>query len=193
MRVPAQPLSGQPRVVVAFGDSITDGANSTADTDRRWPDRLDDRMQAAAHPRRPVSVVNAGLAGNRWVHDGVGPAGARRFQRDVLEVSGVTDVVIVLGINDIGIGWLYPPQQVNAGQLIAALRGAIDQARQLRTRVYLGTLLPYVGATYFDAALRDPDRPTYLHPRFDSGDHLHPKDAGHEAMAEAAARQGLLQ
>lgn len=198
-------------VVVAFGDSITDGAGSTLDANFRWPNLLDDRMQAVSS-RLPASVVNAGIAGNRWIHDGVGPSGVTRFGRDVLGVTGTTRVIVLLGINDIGIGRLYPPQNVTAEQIIGALQDVVAQARKRRVKIYLGTLLPYGGAAYFDAAgevkrqavnhyirqasgvdgiidfdraLRNPINPTAMLPLYDSGDHLHPSDAGHRAMADA--------
>ncbi|MBN5052894.1 SGNH/GDSL hydrolase family protein, partial [Stenotrophomonas maltophilia] len=199
--VPA--AGGKPVVMVAFGDSITDGAGSTVDRNFRWPNLLDDRVRSAG--LRKVSVVNGGIAGNRWLHDGVGPAGVSRFGHDVLAVSGASHAVLLLGINDIGIGQLHPPQAVSAAQLIDALRTSVQRARQRGIRVMLGTLLPYGGSGYFDAAgetkrqavndwiraaqgvdgvidfdriMRDPQRPTHLRPSYDSGDHLHPSDAG---------------
>lgn len=208
----AQAAQG-PRVIVAFGDSITDGANSSRDENMRWPNRLDDRLRSSARRVPAQSVVNAGLAGNRWLHAGVGPSGQSRFDRDVLRASAVTDAVIMMGINDIGIGQLYPPQRVTAEQLIAAVQQAADQAKRAGLRVYLGTLPPFAGAGYyteegeavrqalnhfirtargvhgvidFDQAVRDPARSGALDSRFDSGDHLHLNDAGYDAMAEAA-------
>ncbi|WP_203226374.1 SGNH/GDSL hydrolase family protein [Stenotrophomonas beteli] len=201
---------GRPVVMVAFGDSITDGAGSTVDRNFRWPNLLDDRVRSA--DLRGVSVVNAGIAGNRWLHDGVGPAGVSRFGHDVLAVSGASHAVLLLGINDIGIGQLHPPQAVSAAQLIDALGVSVQRARQRGIKVMLGTLLPYGGSGYFDAAgetkrqavndwiraaqgvdevidfdriMRDPKRPTHLRPDYDSGDHLHPSDAGYAAMADA--------
>lgn len=202
----------RPKVLVAFGDSITDGAATTLNANRRWPNLFDHRVQAAAATVGKVSVVNAGISGNRWLNDGVGPSGQSRFARDVLDVSGVTHAVILLGINDIGIGALYAPQNVSADQIIAAVRAAVARAKARQIKVYLGTLTPYAGAAYynaegeakrqainafvrsapgvdgvidFDSALRDPANPAALLPAYDSGDHLHPNDLGNQAMADA--------
>lgn len=199
------------RVLVTFGDSITDGRASTPGTNRRWSNRLDDRLRARAPPGI-FSVVNAGIAGNRWLHDSRGPSGASRFGRDVLDISGATDVILLLGINDIGVGAFVPGQRVAAGQVIAAIGAAAQRARARGLRVYLGTLLPFEGSDHFtaggeagrqainrwirtntrvngvidfDRAMRDPSHPARLLPAFDSGDHIHPNDAGHRAMAAA--------
>ncbi|MGO4700753.1 SGNH/GDSL hydrolase family protein [Dyella sp. 2RAB6] len=200
------------KVVVAFGDSITDGYGSTFGANRRWPNDLDNRVQAAADDLGRVSVVNAAISGNRWIYDGVGPAAVTRFAHDVAGVSGATHVMILLGVNDIGLGELYPPQNVSAGQIIAAMQATIAQAKASRIKIYLATLTPYNGASYYDAAgemkreavnafvrsangadgvldfdriVQDPSNPTTLLPAFDSGDHLHPNDAGYQAMANS--------
>ncbi|CAN7452368.1 SGNH/GDSL hydrolase family protein [Rhizobacter sp. LjRoot28] len=200
---------GRPPVLVAFGDSITDGYAASADQSRRYPDVLDDRLKAAG---LRMSVVNAGISGNRWLNDVIGPSGESRFVRDVLEVSGVTHAVVLLGVNDIGFAQFAPDQAVSAESLIDAMRTAIGKARARGVKVILGTLLPYEGARYFstagetkrqavnawirtpghadglvdfDAAVRDPSRPSALKAAYDSGDHLHPNDAGYAAMAQA--------
>ena len=200
------------KVVVAFGDSITDGYGSTFGANRRWPNDLDNRVQAAADQLGRASVVNAAIAGNRWIYDGVGPAAVTRFAHDVAGVSGATHVMILLGVNDIGLGELYPPQNVSADQIISAMQATIAQAKASRIKIYLATLTPYNGASYYSAAgemkreainafvrsangadgvldfdqlMRDPTHPTTLLPAFDSGDHLHPNDAGYQAMADS--------
>jgi lysophospholipase L1-like esterase len=202
------------KVLVAFGDSITDSYGSTTNANHRWPNLFDDRVQAAGKFVGKASVVNAGIAGNRWLNDGVGPSGQSRFARDVLGVSGVSHVIILLGINDIGIGKLYAPQNVSADQIIAAIQTAIAQAKAQRIKVYLATLLPYGGAAYYDAtgeakrqavnafvrsapnvdgvidfdkAMQDPSAPTRMLAAYDSGDHLHPNDLGNQAMADAVS------
>lgn len=200
------------KVVVAFGDSITDGYGSTTDANHRWPNYLDNRVQAASEDLGRASVVNAAIAGNRWIYDGVGPAGVTRFAHDVAGVSGATHVMILLGINDIGVGTFVPQQNVSADQIIAAMKATIAQAKASGIKIYLGTITPYNGASYYDAAgemkreavnafvrsangadgvldfdqvVRDPSNPTALLPAYDSGDHLHPNDIGYQAMANS--------
>ena len=89
--------------IVAFGDSITDGATSTPNTDRSWPSVLAQRL--AANPATAnIAVVNQGISGNQVLADGAGVSALARFDRDVLSVAGVKWVMIMEGINDIGIG-----------------------------------------------------------------------------------------
>src|SRR6185503_281536 len=87
--------------VVTFGDSITDGARSTTDMNSRWPDYLARRLAARKGPA--IGVLNAGISGNQVLGDGAGVSALARFDRDVLMQTGVTHVVIMEGINDIGI------------------------------------------------------------------------------------------
>lgn len=204
-------LSTEPaRVLVAFGDSITDGAASTVGANKRYPNLLDDRIKAAGMAR--TSVVNQGIGGNRWLNDVLGPSGNSRFERDVLGVPGVTHTLILMGINDIGFSVFVPQQEVSADQITAAMAGAVTKAKARGLKVLLGTLLPYKGAAYysdpgeakrqalntwirsnrdidgvvdFDRAMQDPADPLLLKPAYDSGDHLHPNDAGYAAMAAA--------
>jgi lysophospholipase L1-like esterase len=199
------------KVVVAFGDSTTDGSGSTLDAARRYPNLLDDRLKAAGFAR--TGVVNAGIGGNRWVNDFAGPSGSSRFDRDVLDVPGATHAIIMMGINDIG--FMVDPapnQEVTAQDIIAAINAAVNKAKARGLKVLLGTLLPYRGAGYysdagererqavnawirgntvvdavvdFDQVLRNPADPLSLNPAYDSGDRLHPNDAGYAAMAAA--------
>lgn len=200
-------------VIVAFGDSITDGEGSTADANLRYPDQLDELLQSSGTLGR-VSVVNSGISANRWLRDGVGPNGAGRFKRDVLDVSGATHVVILLGINDLGMGALIPSQNATADRITAAMAGAIAGAKAKGLKVLVGTILPYDGffactdsgeaarqtvnawiranetidaVVDFDLALRDPDNPTRFLALYDSGDHLHPNDTGYLELARTAA------
>ncbi|SOE91828.1 Lysophospholipase L1 [Burkholderia sp. D7] len=200
------------KMIVAFGDSITDGAASTVSANHRWPNLFDDRVQAAASSIGRASVVNAGIAGNRWLNEVVGAAGQGRFSRDVLALSGVTHVVILLGINDIGFGKLNASQTVSADQVTGAISAATAQAKAKGLKVFLATLLPYQGALYFDPTgetkrqavnafvrsapgidgvidfdkiMQDPSNPSAMLPAYDSGDHLHPNDAGYLAMANS--------
>ena len=193
--------------VVAFGDSITDGARSTVDTNNRWPDHLARRLAAAG---RPVAVLNAGISGNRVLSDGAGVSALARFDKDVLMQTGVTHVVVMEGINDIGLARDNPSP--SAADIIAGHKQLIERARARGLKVYGATLTPFEGAPYytpegeakrravndwirtskaydavidFDAVTRDPSAPGRFLPAYDSGDHLHPGDAGYKAMGDA--------
>jgi lysophospholipase L1-like esterase len=196
--------------VVTFGDSITDGTNSTVDADHRWPDFLAARL-AASHDD-DTGVVDEGIAGNRLLHDIIGPNALARFDRDVLATPGIRFMTVLLGINDIGFATFFTTQAVTANDIIAAHRQLIARAHSRDIRAYGATLTPFNGAGYysaagevarqavntwirtsgeydavidFDAAVRDPANPSHILAAFDSGDHLHPNDAGYQAMANA--------
>jgi lysophospholipase L1-like esterase len=136
------------RVVVAFGDSITDGARSTPDTDNRWPDHLAERLSQAPE-YGAIAVVNEGIGGNRVLSDGMGIKALARFDRDVLSQPSVSHVVILEGINDIG--WpgtfLTPPEEpVTAEKIIAGYQQLIDRAHLHGIKVIGATLTPFEGA-----------------------------------------------
>jgi lysophospholipase L1-like esterase len=196
--------------IVTLGDSITDGARSTRDTNRRWPDVLARRLQADPKTAR-LSVLNEGISGNRLVHDGAGPNALARFDRDVLERSGVKYLIILEGINDIGrtAEPRDPGDPITAQDEIRALGQMVTRAHSHGIKVFGATLTPYVGAGYaspageqmreavnewirtsgvfdgvidFDQVTRDPANPTVFAADVDSGDHLHPGDAGYEKV-----------
>ncbi len=198
--------------IVTFGDSITDGARSTPDTNRRWPDLLAQRLQANK-PLAGIGVLNEGISGNRLLHDVAGPNALARFDRDVLSQSGVRFLVLLEGINDIGrtAQPRNPGDEVTAEQIIVAYGQMIERAHAHGIEVFGATLTPFLGAGYatpageamretvnawirvpghfdgvidFDKITRDPANPGALLPRYDSGDHLHPSDAGYRAMGE---------
>lgn len=201
------------RVIVTLGDSITDGANGTRDADRRWPDLLARRLQGAG--LTSVAVANAGISGNRILKPkpGLGAAALARFDRDVLAVPGVTDVIVLEGVNDVGMAWRdHDPQPPTQADLIAGYRQMIARAHAAGLKIRLATILPYKDANYwseqgeatrqavnawirtnteadgvidFDAVMRDPAEPLKLAAAYDSGDHLHPNDEGFRAMADA--------
>ena len=198
-------------VVVTVGNSITDGTLSTVDANSRWPDHLARRL--ATRGSGALGVVNAGIAGNRVLHDlgGFGVNALARLERDVLSIAGVTHVVVLEGINDIGLGGTLAPEVVSSDQIIAGHRQLIARAHARGLKIYGATLTPFEGAFYFsperevkrqavnewirtsgaydavidfDAATRDPDQPSRFRPGF-SEDSLHPNDVGYKAMADA--------
>ncbi|MEV6422632.1 SGNH/GDSL hydrolase family protein [Streptomyces sp. NPDC051662] len=189
--------------VVAFGDSITDGVGSGYDANRRWPDVLAARLRD-----RRVGVLNEGIGGNRVLSDGSslgnGASGLARFQRDVLDRAGAKVVVIDLGVNDILRGRETDPARITAG-----LRELAQRAKARGLRVIGSTLTPFgayggynattesvrdrvneeirSGRVFdevvdFDKVVRDPYAPDRIRPVYDSGDGLHPSDAGYRAM-----------
>jgi lysophospholipase L1-like esterase len=210
--VPNRPVAGS---VVALGDSITDTSATTGNANHRWPDYLARRLNAVHGPT--MSVVNAGLGGNRVLlpRDGepfYGIPAVDRLARDVFAQTGVRTVILLEGVNDIGFDAAAP-------DLIAGLRFVADRAHAAGLRIVGGTITPFGGSfietpardetwaavndwirhsgTFdavvdFAAATAAPDDPTALNPLYDSGDHLHPNDAGTSAMADAIDLSLLL-
>ncbi|MGV3578215.1 SGNH/GDSL hydrolase family protein [Brevundimonas sp.] len=198
------------RIIVAFGDSITEGTGSLPSGPGGWPERLNRRLVAAD---APWAVVNAGIGGNRLLHQGSGPSGLERLDADALAVSGARCLILLEGINDLGRPARpeYAHETVTADDMISGYRQVIARAHAAGFRVVLATLPPFEGANYFtangeairqaanawirtsgepdavidfDAAVRDPAHPLRLLAANDSGDKLHPSDAGYAAMAE---------
>ena len=199
-------------VIVAFGDSITDGAASTVDTNNRWPDVLARRLLSAPTPVK-MGIVNAGIGGNRVLSEGTYGSGINalaRFEVDVLSHPGATHVIVMEGINDIGNARQNPTP--TAEDLIAAHKQLIVRAHAKGLKIFGATLTPFWGAAYytdvgeakrqalnewirngktydgvidFDKATRDPADPKKFLAAYDSCDHLHPNDAGFKAMGEA--------
>lgn len=200
-----------PGVIVAFGDSITEGTGSLPSGPGGWPERLAARLVEAG---RPWAVINAGIGGNRLLYQGSGPSGLERLDADALVASGGRCLILLEGINDIGrpVRPAYAHQAVRADGLISGYRQVIARAHAAGFKVVLATIPPFEGANYFtndgetirqsvnawlraqvgtdgvvdfDAVLRDPSAPSKLRPAYHSGDWLHPSDAGYQAMAEA--------
>jgi lysophospholipase L1-like esterase len=206
--------------VVTFGDSITDGTEAevlpfvlSADNIDKfvaYPDQLARRIQNTG---LPFSVANSAISGNMLLNDAVvpvfGQSGVSRFTRDALDRPGVTTVILLEGINDIG--QLFATRD----QLVAGYRKAIAAAHARGVRILLGTLTAQNGTLQppnygllgeptrvavnqwirgqrlsdgvvdFDKAVRDPADPSRIRPAYDGGDHLHFNAAGYRAMAAA--------
>jgi lysophospholipase L1-like esterase len=132
------------RAVVTFGDSITDGATSTADANHRWPDFLAERLNEAD---APVAVINQGISGARVLRDRMGDNALARFDRDVLSHPHADTVVLMMGINDIGWpGTLLVPEgepAPTADDIIAGYRQLIARAHAHDMRIIGATLTPF--------------------------------------------------
>jgi len=187
--------------VVTLGDSLTDGAMSSLNLDRRWPDFLQRRLDSAGSS---LIVANAGLAGNRLL-DSVqfgGLSAPARLDADVFAQPRLRGVILLEGINDLltghssaqVIGALSQIRQrilnrgfpVLVGTIPPFTRdfdayGAVEQQRQ-QVNAWIRALPRFID---FDAALRSDADPRVLTPAYDSGDHLHPNDQGHTRMASA--------
>ncbi|GAE55000.1 hypothetical protein XPR_1635, partial [Xanthomonas arboricola pv. pruni MAFF 301420] len=197
-------------VVVALGDSITEGATATRGANGDWPALLARRLEQ----RCPGSVVvlNAGISGNKLLDDGRSPSALARLDRDVLALPGVDQVILFEGINDLRHSG--PPDAIagrNAADMVLGYRQIVTRLQQHGIAVIGATLTPFgnsdryepvAAATRqtlngfirdgkafdavidFDAALRDPARPEWL-PAALTRDFLHPNDAGYQRMAES--------
>jgi len=203
------PASG---TIVAFGDSITDGYATTPGAHRAWPDLLAARLHSEG---KPMGVVNVGISGNRILKTGAGESAVARFDADVLARPGVRWVILLEGINDINmsiIPGVPASEAVTARQIISGLDQLVERAHLHGIRIAGATIMPTKGLPFysargeamraavnswirdsgrfdavvdFDAATRDPGDPLRLRPGFDPGDHVHPNDAGNQAMAAA--------
>ncbi len=218
MGVSGVDVAAQPRStgsVVAFGDSITDGVDTTVDANHRWPDHLSRRLRSAEGSAE-LSVVNAGISGNRLLAERPGKpysgiAGLDRLERDAFGQSAAETMILLEGINDIS-------DDATADQLIEGYEQLVRRAHRAGMRVLGGTLTQFKGSVVwtperestrqrvnawirstelfdgvvdFAAATADPEHPLRLRPEYDSGDGLHPNDAGARAMAEAVDLSAL--
>lgn len=200
--------------VVIIGDSITDGTQSSLNGNARWPDRLAARLITTPGHGHDPGILNEGMAGNAITHDGseinfpeLGLNGLARLHRDAFSQSGVRTVIVALGINDIQI------HNDPAGKIIDGLRQLTSQIRERDLRVIVCTLMPFEGfpswtpekettrlavnefirsnpglfhgVIDFDETMRDPAAPSKLRAEWDSGDHIHPNNAGYQAMADS--------
>ena len=199
--------------VVVLGDSIADGFGSTHNGNSRWPDKLAERIVETMPHIGDPGVLNQSLSGNQATHDSSeisflagGTSGLARLDSDVYGQTGVRSVIVSLGINDVQFSGDQPDR------IIAGLRQLAAQMHEKGLRVLVCTLSPFEGYVRWspskeavrlavnewlrgsgdfdglidmDEVLRDPAAPSKLKPEFDSGDHIHPNDAGAEAMADA--------
>jgi lysophospholipase L1-like esterase len=203
----------QTGAIITFGDSITDGTGSTPDTNNRWPDQLARRLMASGGKigvlnlgidgNRVLNEIAGPAALARFDRDVLGAPGVTH----VFVLEGINDMGISSLLND---GFRPTPEQ-----LIAGHRQLIARAHAKGLRIFASTLLPYEGTTFpgyfnqegekvrmafnewmrtskeydgivdFDQVMRDPSHPARMLPQYDSGDHLHPNDAGYQAMANA--------
>lgn len=200
--------------VIAFGDSLVDGMETTPGTDAPWPSVLARRFASDFPPR---AVVNMGISGNRVLResDGMGTSALARFDRDVLARPGARWIILSEGGNDLIFGSLPgmpDSEQATAADLVDGYRLLLTRARLHGLRVVGCTLPPIGGSPVFtqefedarqqvnrwirdsgefdavtdlDAALRDPAEPTKMRAGLVSADGVHPTDAGHAAIAEA--------
>ena len=198
------------RTIVTLGDSITDGVRATPDSDRRWPDLLAERLQRGGMTL--TGVANAGISANRLLSEGDGYNALARFDSDVLAVPGVSHVVILEGVNDLGAAARDQQPMLPPAAIIGAYRQMIARAHDRGVKVILATILPYKGAGYWSAAgeasrvaindwirtnreadgyvdlaqaIADPADPARMARAYDVGDALHPNDAGFRVMADA--------
>ncbi|MEN8654542.1 SGNH/GDSL hydrolase family protein [Streptomyces sp. 21So2-11] len=198
--------------VATLGDSITDGAISTANTNRRWPDFLARRL--LADPGSPIKgVANEGISGNKILTDGSGQSALKRLDRDVLSQRGVRTMILLEGVNDIKAN-----PAPTAAALIAAYEQLIGRSHAAGICVVGATVMPYEGwrewsesgeavrqevnafirhsgafdaVVDFDEALKDPVAPNRMLPAYDSGDHLHPNDVGMRLMSDTVDVRAL--
>lgn len=211
IRISGCPEEGAPGAILAFGDSITTGG---------WPARLSENSGAAAGDRSRV-VVNGGISGNRLLRPGAGAAGSwfgdagvARLREMLTAISGLGELIVLIGVNDILHPGVVAPatEEVRAADLIAGYRELVSIARSSGVATRLCTVLPFgeaEGASdareqvrrkvndwiretsgFIDtaAALADPRDSSRLRADLDSGDRLHPNEAGQRELAEAVRR-----
>ncbi len=195
------------KTVVCLGDSITDGANTTTNSFSRWSDKLAKNLNENGYK---VGIVNKGIGGNA-IFGGLGQAAKDRFDRDVLEVEGVSACIVMIGINDIG-----GANEDISEKLIAEYKVMIEKCHENGIAIYGATLTPIKGSGYyselhdeirvklnefirseksgfdgvidFDKAMEDPANPASMRPEHVKGwnDFLHPGDDGYAVMGEYA-------
>lgn len=201
----------RPQVIVALGDSITEGATASRGSFNQWPERLGQRLQQAC-PDRFV-VLNQGISGNKLLDHGRSHSALSRLDRDVIAVADADQVILFEGINDIRHGGgAQPLPGRSTADMLLGYRQVAARLHAHGIRAHLGTLTPFGdseryervsaatrtainqwargkdtgfdGVVDFDAALRDPKQPESL-PADITRDHLHPNDEGYRRMADS--------
>lgn len=199
----------KPRVVVCFGDSLTQMS--------RWTRPLADRLQDAG---ANAVVINKGIGGNKLLSDPEGQwtemfgrAGVKRFEEDVMEVAGASDLVIAMGVNDFNAVKDEADARGKADAIVNTYHELASRARHAGMKVYVATVTPsagcegyqslseperrklndevrnseeFDGVLDFDAAVRDSQNPAVMKEYCDSGDHVHPGTVGGKKMAQVA-------
>jgi lysophospholipase L1-like esterase len=179
-----------------------------------WPEQLARRIDGGHAAARGWVVINSGISGNRLLHEGSGPRALDRFDRDALDITGVSAIILTEGINDIG--WAFDANgdtgPLTVADIVGAYKQMISRAHARGVRIFAGTLNPFEGAGYFhpegetvrlavnewirtsgafdgvidfEQAVRDPQHPSRYLGANQSGDSLHPNDAGYSVMAGA--------
>jgi peptidoglycan/xylan/chitin deacetylase (PgdA/CDA1 family) len=139
--------------IVILGDSITDGHGATTDGNDRWPDLLAKRLQAAPG-MQALGILNHGIGGNRLLLDGLGPNALARFDHDVLAQAGVRYLIVLEGINDLGM--LTHDHEVPQAEHDAMVQHVIAAYEQIVTRAHAhgvsvigATVMPFAGSTFY--------------------------------------------
>lgn len=196
--------------VAILGNSITDGRGSITNLQNRWPDVFSEALLKDSSTQY-VGVLNQGIGGNAVLSGGLGPTGVNRFDRDILNQSGVRWAVVFEGVNDIGGVRTAGAATTIANNLIAAYTQMIAKAHAKNIRIYGGTIMPFNGNGYhnqyseqcrntvnqwirtkgnfdacidFDKVMRNPLDTTRLVSSYQN-DGLHPDAAGYKTMGES--------
>ncbi len=202
--------SGRTKAVAIIGNSITDGRGSTTNQQNRWPDILSERLLKNKKTNK-IGVLNMGIGGNCVLAGGLGPTAMVRYERDILNQSGIRWAIVYEGINDIG---NLPNNETAASNrakaLIDAYKQMIEKAHAKGITIYGATIMPvknngyygtfrevcrntvnewirssgaFDGVIDFDKAMCDPSDPAKMKDALQD-DYLHPNVAGHKAMGE---------
>ncbi|WP_431821142.1 SGNH/GDSL hydrolase family protein [Burkholderia sp. F1] len=207
--------------VAAIGDSITDGLRSSLNRNRRWPDALARRLAApdaigvvnlgiSGNRLLSDSACYGTSLQSRFERDALSRSGVKA----AILLIGINDINFAAMPPRVGLDCDHPHTQVSAASLIDGYRRLIDAAHRQGVKIFGATLTPaalpagreairlevnrwirsggvFDGVVDFDEALRDPAHPSVLQRRYDSGDGIHPSDAGYAAMADAVPVERL--